>query len=175
MKLTDILKQIREESSYPKHGDFTQQSLYETYSILSELLDADDAYQYQSVGKGIWSYADQSGEEYYVRLAYVPNLSSDEDGYLELKTYWMKDGKPQYSDIKPDSSTIDLHKRSNTVAKIFRDEVIPFFRSQQLTKAIKIFPIDKVRYRLSKIMVKKYCPSDFEIKYLDNRIEITKS
>lgn len=174
MKLINILKQIREESSYPKDDDFAQQSLYETYSIISELLDAEDAYEYRTVGKGIWSYNDMRGEDYYIRLAYVPNLSSNEDGYLELKTYWMKDGKPQYSDIKPDSSTIDLHKRSNTVAKIFRDEVIPFFKSQQLTKVVKIFPIDKARYRLSKIMVNKYCPSDLEIKYLDNRIDIIK-
>ncbi len=174
MKLQDIIKQVYEEQSYANSKSWTQQNLYETYAFISEMLNPDDAYNYAAFGKGIWSYKDSKDNEYYVRLAYVPDLRDEYNSYLELKTYWLQNGKAQYSDFRPNVSTIDLHKRSNTVAKIYRDEIVPFFKSQNLSNIIKIFPIDSARYRLSKMMVKKYTPEDLNVSFFDDRIQIEK-
>lgn len=173
--LTKFLSQIRIESSYPNKSDWAEQNLYETYAVISELIDADNAYQYESSGRGIWKYKDIVDNEYYVRLAYVPDLKSEDKGYIELKTYWIDDsGKPKYTDFNGKSTNKDLQKRSDTLAKIYRDEVIPFFESQNKTKEMRIVPVDKTRYRLSKMLVSKYTPKHYSLFYFDSYISIKK-
>lgn len=170
-KLTSLLNQIKLESQYPKAESWEKQDLYETYAILSEFLDAENAFDYLKVGKTTWEYEDSLKNSFYVKLTFVPKFSNSEEPYLELKSYWINDrGKPMYSDFNGKSSSIDLQKKSDTTAKIFRDEVLPFFDHQNIAKQLRIIPVDPIRYRLSKIMVKKYLSSnydvDFEAKYI---------
>lgn len=173
MKLIELLEQIRSEIDYPKDQDWSEQNLYETYALVAELLDASNAYEYKNYGKGIWTYKDASGIDYYIRLAFVP--SPQNQGYLELKTYWLDEkGRPMYTDIAQNSSTMDLNKRSDTTAKVFRDEIIPFFQKQTITSELRILPIDKIRHRLSSIMVTRYLPKTYEVLKTDKYISIFK-
>ena len=176
MKLLELLKQIRSESNYPKEGDWSLQDVYETYALLSEFLDSTNAYEYNQSGKTTWSYKDALNNEFYIKLAYIPGLQQNDVGYLELKTFWTDESDiPQYTDFNGNTTNKDLQKRSDTVAKVYHDEVIPFFQSQNLTKELRIIPVNDVRYRLSQMMVKKYTPEDYRIQYFKNYISISKS
>jgi hypothetical protein len=175
MKLIDLLNTIRQDRHYPIDESWEQQDLYETYAIISELLNPDNSYQYEKIGKTTWSYQDIVGNKYYVKLAYIPKLSNNQEDYLELKTFWLDDSdRPQYSDFNGQNTNKDLQRRSDTTAKIYRDEILPFFTSQNITSQLRIVPVDKIRYRLSKMMVSKYTPKELSIQYLDQYIKVTK-
>ena len=175
MKLSQLLKQITEEAGYPKDKSWEKQNLYETYAIISELLDANNAYEYEKVGRATWKYEDITKQDFYVRINYIPDIGDKNSRYLEFKTYWTnEDGKPMHSDFNGKSTSQDLNRRSDTVSKIYRDEVIPFFKNQDLTTELRVMPVDSVRYRLFKMMVKKYTPISMRIEYLDNYMKIIK-
>lgn len=128
--------------------------------ILSELLDPENSYEYEG-SKGLYYYKDVNNVKFFVRLTYQP-LS---DPYFELKTGWInKQGKPQYEPstppLSPDSSAIDLDKRSNTVAKIYRDEILPFFKEQDLSNKMVIKPISPSRSRFSRMLINKFTPKN---------------
>jgi hypothetical protein len=174
-KLTHLLSQIRLESQYPNSDSWEKQDLYETYAIISEFLDAENAFDYRKVGKATWEYEDSLKNAFYVKLTFVPGLSSENESYLELKSYWTNDqGKPMYSDFNGKSSSVDLQRSSDTTAKIFRNEVIPFFDSQSISKELRIVPVDPVRYRLSKMMVKKYAPFNYDVSFEPKYVSIRK-
>jgi len=138
--------------------------ILENEIILSELLDPEDSYEYEG-SKGLYYYKDSNNVKFFVRLVYQP-LS---DPYFELKTGWInKQGKPQYEPstppISPDSSAIDLDKRSNTLAKIYRDEILPFFKQQDLSDKMAIKPISPSRSRFSRMLISKFTSKeDFTI------------
>src|SRR5690606_36386313 len=99
--------------------------------------------------------------------------------YMEFKTGWVNsDGKIQYEPsippISPNSSVIDWDKRSDTVAKIYRDEILPFFKQQLLTNTIIIKPISPSRMKFDERLVKKYTPNEFKIEFKDKEIQIIK-
>lgn len=175
MKLIEILHKIRGDKNYPQHESWEKQNLYETYAIVSELLDANNAYEYEKIGKATWKYKDVMKQDFYVRLNYIPDIGEKGHSYLEFKTYWTdEDGKPMHSDFNGKSTSQDLNRRSDTVSKIYRDEVIPFFKNQDLTTELRVIPVDSVRYRLFKMMVKKYTPTYMKIEYADSYMKIMK-
>lgn len=175
MRLVDILKKIQNDKEYPSNKSWHEQNLYENYEIVSELLDANNAYEYEKVGRATWKYEDVMKQDFYVRINYIPDIGDKDSSYLEFKTYWTNDdGKPMHSDFNGKSTSQDLNRRSDTVSKIYRDEVIPFFKNQDLTTELRVIPVDSIRYRLFKMMVKKYTPTYMKIEYLDSYMKIIK-
>lgn len=135
--------------------------ILENEIILGEMLDISDYYPYEGL-KGLYTYKDDNGDEFFVRLAYQPIGSNP---FFELKTGWLdENGKAHYEPstppYSPKSSSIYLQKRSNTLAKIFKDELIPFFEQQNLSNIIIIKPISASRSRFSRIMLNKLVPKN---------------
>lgn len=131
--------------------------ILENEIILLELLDISDYYEYDG-SKGFYSYKDNNNDSFFVRLTYQ---NVGKNPYFELKTGWFdENGKVQYEPSippsSPKSSSIYLQKRSNTVAKIFKDEIIPFFNQQELSTIIVIRPISASRARFSRMMINKF-------------------
>jgi hypothetical protein len=159
IKLINILNQIQQDSDYQllklKSSD---QNLFETYTILGELLNPDSAYSYQQKTKDLWVYNDIEENTYFVRITFQPTNQP----YFELKTgYFNKNNKPQYDPAVPENSTVkDWDKRSDTVAKIYRDEVIPYFLNQSLSNILIIKPLEIKRYQFSVRLVNKFTPTD---------------
>jgi hypothetical protein len=134
---------------------------------IGELLNPDTAYPYEG-SKGYYEYKDVSGDTFFARLVYQPPPSGP---FMEFKTGWINDkGVAQYEPAVPpnskNSSAIYVTKRSDTVAKIYRDEILPFFEKQDLTNTMVIRPISTGRMKFAERLVKNFTPTDkFDIEY----------
>jgi hypothetical protein len=178
MKLDDLKKIVKEELQ--KHFESHPYSLEDEMIItnevmLGELLNPDNSYPYINKGKGIRGYKDMNDVEFIVRLTYQPTSPP----YLEFKTGWFdENGKityePSIPPVSPNSSAIDWDKRSDTVAKIYRDEILPFFKQQTLTNFMVIKPISSSRMKFAERLVKKFTPDEFKTEFKDKEIQIIK-
>ena len=175
IKLTDIIN--NELKDFFNHNDYSlkDELLIINEILLGELLDPNNAYNYYG-SKGFFKYKDLNDVEFFVRLTYQPTNNP----YFELKVGWIDDnGKPIYEPsippVSPNSSSIDWDKRSNTLAKIFKDELIPFFVSQKLSNTIKIKPISTSRMKFSERLVNKFVDKNkFKITINNKEIIIIK-
>lgn len=163
IKLIQILKEISSSLEYQHLPNDIDKNLYETYVILGELLNPNNSYPYEEKIKGLWEYNDVVGNTYFVRLIYQPTSPS----HFELKTgYYNEYNKPQYNPSVPNNSTgKDWDKRSDTVAKIYRDEIIPMFLEQAICNTLIIKPLEIKRYQFSVRLVNKFTPDNIQIKY----------
>jgi len=167
MKLTEIYfdflkKEIsRLESIEGRKFNVLEYNLFETYITLAELLNPNDAYAYVKIRDGWFRYQDMMDIYYDVRIAYQPV----DDPYFELKTWWYDENKKAiYDKLPSNSSSRDWDKRSNTIAKIYRDEIIPFFKENVgYCDKLVIKPVDKQRYYFSKKMIEKFTPEEFKV------------
>ena len=77
--------------------------------------------------------------------------------------------KPKYDpQLPPSAIGMDNLKRRNTIAKIYRDEIIPYFKEKSsLSNTLTINPISDLRYTFSKRLVQNYTPKDFDVQYDD--------
>lgn len=170
MKLNEIREIIKQElNEYFKIHEYSlEDDLIMTNEItLGELLNPEHSYPYYG-DKELWKYKDMNDVEFFVRLTFQP-LSKNP--YLEFKTGWInKKGRAQYEPsippISPKSSAIDWDRRSDTVAKIYRDELLPYFEKQNLSNMMVIKPISTSRMKFAERLVKKFTPLDkFDIEY----------
>jgi len=154
IQFTSLLQDLE----YQNFTNLTDKNLYETYTILGELLNPDYAYPYTQKIKGLWEYNDAVGNTYFVRLVYQPT----DQPYFELKTgYYDENSKPKYDpSVPPNSTSQDWDKRSDTVAKIYRDEVIPLFLEQDLCNTLIIKPLEIKRYQFSVRLINKFTPTN---------------
>lgn len=166
IKLSKILNE--EVENYFKNNPYSLKDELTLINeiILSELLDPNNYYDYKGK-KGLYTYKDINNVTFFVRLTYQPVNPP----HFEFKTGWINDeGKPQYEPsippISPKSSAVDWDKRSNTVAKIYRDELLPFFENQDLTNIIVIKPISRSRMLFAERLVKKFTSEEkYNIEY----------
>jgi hypothetical protein len=130
--------------------------------LMGELLNPDESFNYEG-DKGLHFYKDSLDNEYFVRLTYQPT----DDPYFEFKTGWFEDNnksKPRYDPpLPPNTTALDNNKRGNTVAKIYRDELIPRFIQSNLSNQLIIKPKSNSRYQFSIRLVKKFTPSSMEV------------
>lgn len=174
MKYLELKHIIKEElDSFFKTHQYSEldEWLITEEVIIGELLNPEYAYLYQGE-KGYYEYKDMNDVTFFVRMTYQ-SIKWDEnnDGYMEFKTGWINDdGKAIYEPSVPPnsikSSVIDKDKRSDTVAKIYRDEILPLFEKQTLTNVMLIKPISSSRMKFAERLVKKFTPTDkFNIEY----------
>lgn len=178
-KIDQIREIIKEEirNYFEKHSYSLEDELIMENEIwLGELLDPNNAYPYEG-SKGYFKYKDMSDVGFFVRLTYQP----ESDPYFELKTGWFNEkGEAKYDPstgptVNKNSTAKDWDKRSNTVAKIYRDELLPFFEKQNLTNKIIIKPISDSRTKFTERLIKKFTPTGkFDIKYGSPTIIIKK-
>jgi hypothetical protein len=178
MKINNLKKLIKEElKEYFKTNPYSlkDELIMENEIMLGELLNPDNSYPYEKVSKGFFTYKDLNGVKFFVRAAYVP----EPQNYFEFKTGWFDENEkstyePPTPPISPNSSAIDWDKRSDTVAKIYRDKILPFFKQQTLTNLMVIKPISSSRMKFAERLVKKFTPEDFTTEFKDKEIIINK-
>ena len=162
MKLSTIFENIHNSDDYKSLPDFfPDQSVFETYALLGELLNPINAYDYVETKPRVWEFTDSLGFEYFVRFMFTP--IGFEGGYYEIKMGWSDlDGQEKYLQQK---ARFWDDRRSDTIAKIYRDEIVPYFIKNDgvLSDKLVISPIDIKRYQFSIRLVNKFSPSNFVI------------
>jgi hypothetical protein len=177
MKKLDLIKLIENEiKDYFKSNPYSlkEEMILMNEITLGELLNPNNSLPYTGK-KGWYFYDDPRGTKFFVRVFYNPVRE-----YFEFKTGWLDDNNsPQYEPSVPygdkKSSSIDIHSRTDTVAKIYRDEVLPFFLTQNLSNILIIDPISESRGKFAERLVNKFTPKEkFDIEKESNMIIITK-
>jgi hypothetical protein len=174
-KLRNIIKEELQKYFEIHPYSLEDELIMETEIMLGELLNPDNALSYEKVSKGFYTYEDPNGVKFFVRAAYVP----EPQNYFEFKTGWFdQNGKATYEPSVPygnqETSALDINSRSDTVAKIYRDEILPFFKQQTLTDTMVIKPISSSRMKFAERLVKKFTPEDFTIDFKNREITIKK-
>lgn len=125
--------------------------------------------------KGLFIYKDSYNNLYFARILFNP---INNDPYFEFKTGWFEDNdksKPKYDPhLPPNTTGMDNLKRRNTVGKIYRDEILPFFKqNQNLSNKLYIKPISHSRHVFSQRLVKNHTPKDFNIEEIGETLIIS--
>lgn len=160
MKLKDILNEIINDNDYKKINGFIDKNTFESYYILGELLNPNNAYKYKKheTLDGCWYFIDNHSGEFFVRLIYQPILKP----YFEIKMGWLD--AEDSSDIYKRISKREIDdRRSDTIAKIYRDEILNYFikLSKELNcNELRIKPLDIKRYQFSIRLITKFTNSN---------------
>ena len=158
--------------------DSLQETLLEEEDkLMAEVVNPDgDYFSYQELNpKGLFVYKDSKDNLYFARIFY----QSTSTPYFEFKAGWFEDNdmsKPKYDpQLPPNVMGMDNLKRRNTIAKIYRDEIIPYFKEKSsLSNTLIINPISDLRYTFSKRLVQNHTPKDFSIQYDDENKKLIK-
>ena len=156
LKLQDIINEIQSDSEY-KNLSLNDKNIYESYAFIGELLTPQNAYSYKESPKGLFVFTDDLGFDYFVRMVFQPTS----DPYFEIKMGWL-DLPAQLRYKKQSEREID-ERRSDTVAKIYKDEIMPSFINQTHNNKIIIKPNDIKRYQFSIRLVNKFTPKSLKI------------
>ena len=171
-KLKQLIKdEFKKILDYPTYGELNlvDKNLFESYWLLGELLNPEYSYPYEQEMNGYWVFKDNRGYEFFIRLVFQPV----DKGYWEVKMGWV-DLPSQSKYLRQPAREID-EKRSDTIAKIYRDEIISFFINQDFNNILKVIPLDIKRYQFSIRLVKKFTPDNIEIvENLPNEIILIK-
>lgn len=154
----EIVQEMIDKGQYRPIND-ADRNVLNTHIMLGELLDPSNAYEYSVYKNEIYYFDDSGGNMFCARLVFQPTAKP----FYEFKTWWVEDGKAVYNRLPDNTPASDWSKRSDTVAKIFKDEIIPKFEKQRSTNRMSIIPVDSKRYQLSIRMVKKFIPNDWTI------------
>ncbi len=142
--------------------------LEEEDQLMAEIVNPDgEQFQYEELNiKGLYTYEDSRGNLYFARIFTQPTNPP----HFEFKVGWFEDNsinKPKYEpQLPPSAIGIDNLKRRNTIAKIYRDEIIPYFKEKSsISNFLIINPISDLRYTFSKRLVQNWTPKDLNIQY----------
>lgn len=172
-KVHKIINELKQKGQVEPIHDFDGSWLW-TNLMLVELLNPSNAYEYVNQKNEIWYFTDATDIKFYAIMVAYPGKI---EPFYEFKTWWIDPDTNQRVYTKlPDTTTRDLDRRSDTVAKIFRDEIIPKFKNQTYAEILVFNPADSPRYHFSLRMIKKFIPKDWEIEEnYPKRITIRKS
>jgi hypothetical protein len=149
--------------------------LQEEDNLMDEVVNPEgDKFEYKQIEKGLFTYKDSLDNLYFIRMTYQPTDSP----YFEIKIGWFEDNnlsKPKYEPNLPSNSTsLDNIKRRNTVAKIYRDEILPLFlQSSKLSNKLIVKPISNSRFIFSQRLIQNNTPKEFNITTDKDNIIIT--
>ena len=157
----------------------TSESLLEEEDkLMGEVVNPDgERFEYKESNlKGLYTYKDSKDNLYFARITYSPSSPPR----FEFKVGWFENNDistPKYNpQLPPNVTSMDNLKRRNTVAKIYRDEVLPYLKNnQKLAKQLDINPISDLRYTFSKRLVQRHTPSEYNIDLKDGKITISLS
>ena len=157
--LDELINEVKKNGQYHYKEDWEKNWLH-TNLMLSELLNPNNAYEYINHKNEIWTFKDTNGIQFCAFMSATPGKPP----FYEFKTWWVDpETKKRIYNYLPPVSSIDWDKKSDTVAKIFRDEIIPKFKNQSFADLLVINPVDSQRFQLSIRMVKKFIPKEWEI------------
>jgi hypothetical protein len=168
---------LNEKNKPYKHKPITKEILFEEEDkLMVEVVNPDgERFEYEESNiKGLYTYKDSLDNLYFARITYSPSSPPR----FEFKVGWFEDNdisKPKYNpQLPPNTTSMDDLKRRNTVAKIYRDEILPYLKdNQKLAKQLDINPISQSRYIFSQRLIQHHTPSEYNIDLKDRKIVIS--
>jgi hypothetical protein len=168
---------LNEKNKPYKHKPITKEILFEEEDkLMVEVVNPDgERFEYEESNiKGLYTYKDSLDNLYFARITYSPSSPPR----FEFKVGWFEDNdisKPKYDpQLPPNTTSMDDLKRRNTVAKIYRDEILPYLKdNQKLAKQLDINPISQSRYIFSQRLIQHHTPSEYNIDLKDRKIVIS--
>lgn len=128
-------------------GDFNEN--------MGGLLNPDNAFEYTKVNNFLFTYKDSLNNVYFLQLIKEPF-----NRYHEILIGWFdSNNKMIFEPALPTNiDSKDNNKRGNTVAKIFRDELLPLIEKNNFCFSIKT--MDNKRNAFSKRLLLKFFNTD---------------
>jgi hypothetical protein len=168
---------LNEKNKPYKYKPITKEILFEEEDkLMVEVVNPDgERFEYEESNiKGLYIYKDSLDNLYFARITYSPSSPPR----FEFKVGWFEDNdisKPKYNpQLPPNTTSMDDLKRRNTVAKIYRDEILPYLKdNQKLAKQLDINPISQSRYIFSQRLIQHHTPSEYNIDLKDRKIVIS--
>jgi hypothetical protein len=177
MKLIKILDDILLEYETVRFWEKHDLMLSEESKMFTELANPDNAYPYEEVSEYVWEFKDKYGNTLGVDFDQSSRFLST---YYKIKGVSGKiqkifDYESNKDYIDPSSIKIGSdERRSDTICKIIRDELIPKFLLKRRMSFIKIHPISKYRsdifWKCAEVCKEKY--PELEIKLISPDIFI---
>ena len=136
-------------------------NVFESYFLMAELLNPEHAYKYKKENRNLFTFIAKNDIEYFCKIVYQP---LEKNPFLEFKLGWLDEsGKHHYE--KSDNIEYIDEFRSDTIAKIWRDEILPIYKNQDLTDKLVINPLNKdiKRYLFALKMIQKFKEDWFNI------------
>jgi hypothetical protein len=163
---------------YDNSLKLTKETFFEEEDrLMVEVVNPDgEVFEYKESNiKGLFVYRDLHNNLYFARIFFNP---IEDNPHFEFKTGWFEDNnisKPKYNPhLPPNTTGIDNLKRRNTVGKIYRDEILPFFKqNQNLSNKLYIKPISHSRHIFSQRLVKNHTSPDFNIEEIGETLIIS--
>jgi hypothetical protein len=163
---------------YDNSLKLTKETFFEEEDrLMVEVVNPDgEIFEYKESNiKGLFVYRDSYNNLYFARIFFNP---IEDNPHFEFKTGWFEDNnisKPKYNPhLPPNTTGIDNLKRRNTVGKIYRDEILPFFKqNQNLSNKLYIKPISHSRHIFSQRLVKNHTSPDFNIEEIGETLIIS--
>ena len=163
---------------YDNSLKLTKETFFEEEDkLMVEVVNPDgEIFEYKESNiKGLFVYRDSHNNLYFARIFFNP---IEDNPHFEFKTGWFEDNnisKPKYNPhLPPNTTGIDNLKRRNTVGKIYRDEILPFFKqNQNLSNKLYIKPISHSRHIFSQRLVKNHTSPDFNIEEIGETLIIS--
>lgn len=155
-----ILSELKNIPEYKTLTKWAEKNEFESYYLMGELLNPSNAYKYQKIGKGRFTFKAKNDVLYFVNLVYQPT----KDPHFEFKLGWIDEKNTPHYEKSDNLNYIDSI-RSDTIAKIWKDEILPFFKKQNLSDKIIIKPLnqDIKRYLFALKLVQKFKKKWFDI------------
>lgn len=175
IKLMDLLSQIIQESKQKQLNE-VEVVLFEETELFCELGDPNNSYKYKEVAHDIWEFEDRFGNILGVQI----NANKYVDSFFKVKNLSGKELR--VFDVTKIEGNIDPNtyhngtdeRRSDTICKILRDEIIPKYLINKKPQLIKLHPLNDYRHKIFKkcanICKEKY--PEIEVKEMGKEIHL---
>lgn len=148
MNIIKLLEKIRDSEEYLNMNEIDQM-IFETYSLIAEMVDLNHVYEYTG-SKSWYHFIARHDVEHHIKMNYSP-LDIPE---VDIKFFWMDNGKASYSIPRHNDEKV-----YNTHMKILVDELLPYFEKvvskYHNIDEVKFYATDHIRYRLYRMTFNK--------------------
>lgn len=150
IKLTELLSQIIQEC-VNRNLNEKDSTIFEECHLFLELADPNASYKYKEISLNVWEFQDRYsnvlGVEFNPGNKYVDAYYKMKDlNGREVKVFDYESNKDALDPLSFQGGSDE--RRSDTICKILRDEVIPKYLINKNPQLIKLHPLNDYRYKI---------------------------
>jgi len=150
IKLSKILSEVMIKTSKQNLNEY-ESILFADVLLFQELANPNHSYNYKEVEPNIWEFQDKYLNniqvEYFPEVKYINTqfVVEDKDG-VEFISFDINRDKDRIAPFTFHHNKDE--RRSDTIAKIILDEIVPKYLINKTSQILKIAPIDNYRYQI---------------------------